>query len=179
MKAQRLVEISFYVACTLLLAWLKWLALGLDNSFYIVFLWPTAKLSGLFSAMSFHASEFGFLAESANIVIDKSCSGLNFFILSFIVFLFAKTWRPKTILSSLLGLLLALVCSYLLTTFANSVRITLSIFTSNLNAAYAEGVFHRGLGIFVYLSFLILYYQILIFVRDRYDYQQFFKRLIA
>lgn len=108
----------------------------------------------------------GYLHQSLNIVIDKSCSGFNFFLISFL--LSAYGFNRIKGLKFVLVILLAFVSAYLLAIFANISRILcyLVLLSENIPQRIdPENIWlHRAEGILVYLSFLIIFFLILNFV---------------
>ena len=99
----------------------------------------------------------GFYFESLNITIDKSCSGINFWIISFTMFSISILNALKSNLKKLSALFLVFVVTYIFTLFANTSRILTSIFISNkTNTNYAW--LHQAEGVFIYVTLLILAY---------------------
>ena len=110
-----------------------------DASDLIFLLKPTNIFVGLLTGShSVYIECNGYYHETLNIIINKSCSGFNFWLLSFLSFAYLKLPIPT-----------ALGCAYLLTIFANTSRIFASI-------AMQSRALHEAIGIITYLSFLIL-----------------------
>lgn len=107
-------------------------------------------------------SDIGYYNESLNIIINKSCSGFNFMLICFVMISvhFAKNIKKEDIRKWLLPGLLPI--SYIITIFVNSSRILLAIQLTRFNVIKRLDIpwLHQGVGIFVYLSFLILIYMV-------------------
>ena len=123
---------------------------------------PTDKLVGLLiGSQSVYIADYGFFHEKMNIVIEKSCSGFNFWILSFLVFAYLGLKYFDKHLHKILTIPTALLCAYLLTIFANSSRIIASIVVRNQTFGFfsdKQPIIHEMVGITTYFSFLVLVY---------------------
>ena len=100
----------------------------------------------------------GYLFSSLNIVIDRSCSGFNLWIISFVVIGFLAIKHGLTNSHRLLGILGAIGGSLVFTIAVNSARILLLIKLGDL-AQIAW--LHEGVGVLINLTFLILIYILL------------------
>ena len=136
-----------------------------DNSDLIFLLKPTDKLVGLLTgSQSVFLAEDGFFHEKINIVIDKSCSGFNFWILCFLVFVYLGLKYFDKHLHKILIFPTVLFCAYLLTVFANVSRIFASIIVQNQTANIfpnQQYLIHESVGIITYFSFLVLAYYLI------------------
>jgi len=130
-----------------------------DSLFFI--LKPLSSIvSFLISSDFIYINESGFYFENLNITIDKSCSGINFWIISFVVFSFSFLRLARSNFKKFLSIPILLVLTFIFTLFANTSRILTSIIISkqtNLDYPWL----HQAEGIFIYLSLLILVYTIL------------------
>ncbi|WP_367268551.1 exosortase K [uncultured Pedobacter sp.] len=105
----------------------------------------------------------GYYHQDLNITIEKSCSGFNFFSLSFLItyclsISYLKRFKLKWI--TLPG---SLLFSWILTIFVNTSRISSSIFIANsinIPKQY-QPLVHQAEGTFIYLFFLILTYKLI------------------
>jgi exosortase K len=79
-------NLLYYLCIATLFILLKQLYTFADNESLKFLLVPTNKLVALFQGSSYSYSANGYYHESLNILINKSCSGFNFMILSFLVF---------------------------------------------------------------------------------------------
>jgi exosortase K len=133
-----------------------------DNNDLTFLLKPTDKLFGLFTGShSIYLSESGYFYEDLNIIIDKSCSGFNFWVLCFLLFTYLTVKHFDKTLSKILTIPTALIGAYLLTIFVNTSR----IFASIVVQSQTKGIFlnrqhiiHEAIGIITNLTFLILAY---------------------
>ena len=123
---------------------------------------PTSKLIGLLTgSSSVYLADSGYYHERLNIVIEKSCSGFNFWILCFLVFAYLAVKYFDKPLHKILTIPVALIGAYLLTIFVNTSRIFASVIVQNhtknilFNQQY---IIHETVGIITNLSFLVLAY---------------------
>lgn len=137
-----------------------------DNDCLIFLLEPTDKLVGLLtSSKSVYLSDKGYYYENLNIIIEKSCSGFNFWLLCFcmLTFLLLK-YFGKTIYKILI-IPVSLVAAYILTILVNTSRIFSSIIIQNQINSFLSNksglLLHQSIGIVTNLSFLILIYYLL------------------
>lgn len=102
----------------------------------------------------------GYFHPELDIIIDKSCSGYNFWLISFLMinFLLLKS----NITKKWLVIPLSLIISYVLTILANVSRITGYIIIMNNDIPPLldpnNTWLHQVEGIVVYLTFLVLFY---------------------
>lgn len=128
---------------------------------------PTAFVSSLFCGMDFIYREgMGYLSTNGLYLINKSCSGVNFLILTLFISTFSLLSRKMRIRWQLVTAFLAGAASYLLTILSNSIRITLSILFEPFRRSIpllegAESWVHQGIGTFIFLLFLLIYYYML------------------
>jgi len=137
-----------------------------DNDSLFFLLEPTDKLVGLLTSLkSVYLSDKGYYYENLNIIIEKSCSGFNFWLLCFcmLTFLLLK-YVGKTIYKILI-IPVSLASAYILTILVNASRIFSSIIIQNkANNFLSNGshlLLHEIVGIVTNLSFLILIYYLL------------------
>ena len=126
-------------------------------------LWPTAKLTAIISGESFvwikSTGYSSWFQEQTRYLIDKSCAGLNFFVLALLLMVFTRVRGPLGKLQTYGRFGICVGAAYLATLVANSLRISLAIFLENISlvATYARE-FHREQGMFIYLLCLITVY---------------------
>lgn len=151
-------NIPYYLAAFALFIVLKFSFAYADNDGVLFLTQPTNSVVSLITdSDARYSNEVGFYHEELNIVIDKSCSGFNFWILIFLIFLFTalKTIQAKRLKS--LAFVLILIGAYLITIMVNSSRILTSmILNETVGNQYAW--MHQAEGAFIYFSFLILFY---------------------
>ena len=136
-----------------------------DNNDLAFLLKPTDKFVGLLTgSQSVFLAKDGFFYEKMNVVIDKSCSGFNFWILCFLVFTYLGLKYFDKHLHKILTIPTALFCAYLLTIFANVSRIFTSIIVQNQTVNIfpnQQYLIHEAVGITTYFSFLVLVYYLI------------------
>jgi exosortase K len=123
---------------------------------------PTNKIVELLSgSQARYIQNSGYFHESLNIVIDKSCSGFNFWLLCFIMLSFLTLKYFKNRINKILTMTLSLIGAYFLTVLVNSSRIFASIIIENQIHSIAKySIIHESIGIITNLTFLILIYLI-------------------
>lgn len=133
-----------------------------DNDDLIFLLNPTDTLVGVITnSNSYYLAESGFFNSRLNIIIDKSCSGFNFWILCFIALTFLAIKNLDKIHHKIIALPTILALSYIFTILVNSSRILVStvIHSSELTfIGSSPSWLHQAEGSFIYLSFLIVIY---------------------
>lgn len=138
-----------------------------NNDNLLFLLKPTDKLVGLLTGSnSIYISDKGFFYNQLNIVIDKSCAGFNFWVLTFLMLTFLGLKYFDSNIKKLLAIPLALIGAYFLTIFVNTSRIFASIVIQNQMSDFLENqkhIIHETIGIVTNLTFLILTY----FIIDR------------
>jgi len=132
-----------------------------DTDMLLFLLKPTDKLiSILTTSNSIYMPDIGFYHKQIDIVIDKSCAGFNFWMLSFLMLSFlglkyvSSKWRQLGIIP------LALIGAYILTLFVNTSRIFVAISIQNQTKSLSinQHIIHEAIGIVTNLSFLIIAY---------------------
>ena len=155
-------NIPYYLTAVGLFILLKFSFKLADNNDLIFLLKPTDKLVGLLTGShSGYLSDSGYYHEHLNIIIDKSCSGFNFWILCFLLFTYLTVKHFDKSLHKFLTIPTALIGAYLLTIFVNTSRIFASIIvqTQTKNIFLNQQLLiHEAVGIITNLTFLILAY---------------------
>ncbi|EDM44776.1 hypothetical protein SCB49_14430 [unidentified eubacterium SCB49] len=123
---------------------------------------PTNKLVGfLTNSHSVFFSNKGYYFENLNILIDKHCSGFNFWVLSFLIFSYLLLKYFNKRIYKIATIPLALTTAYLLTLFVNTSRIFVAIiiqdYTKN-TVLEQQDVLHEIIGVITNLTFLMLTY---------------------
>ncbi|SDG53362.1 exosortase K [Pedobacter terrae] len=105
----------------------------------------------------------GYYHQDLNITIEKSCSGFNFFSLSFLITYCLSISYLKCLKLKWIALTSSLLFSWILTIFVNTSRISSSIFIANsINIPKQhQALVHQAEGTFIYLFFLILSYKLI------------------
>jgi len=155
-------NIPYYILAGLLFVALKLLHMFADNDALVFLIKPTNSLIEVITnSDSVYSSEAGFFHEKLNIVVDRSCSGFNFWMLCCIMLLFTGIKFMKTRATKLGLFPIALLISYCVTILVNTSRIMVSLVLKNSPLNTYEWM-HRAEGSFIYLSFLIVLYLLMI-----------------
>lgn len=155
-------NLGYYLATISIFILMKLGFVLASNKDVLFLLKPTNKLVGLLlGSHSVYQKDIGYYHSMLNISIDKSCSGFNFWCLSFLAFthLLLKLSNQKT--HKILSVVLALLVTYLLTIFVNTSRIYVSIIIQSQTKELflnQQGIIHESIGIVTNLTFLILFY---------------------
>lgn len=142
----------------LLFVLLKFWYAKVSNEEVLFLLKPTDLfINTITSTKSIFNSEIGFYNAGLNIIINKSCSGFNFFMISFLMLVFVLSKSQRISKFYLLFIPISLLISYFITVFVNVTRILFSI---NMNRLMGNDFswMHQMEGTFVYLFFLIIVY---------------------
>ena len=158
-------NIPYYLTAVVLFILFKFIFTHAENNDLTFLLKPTDTLVGfLTGSHSIYFPDTGYYHSELHILIDKSCSGFNFWMLSFVSFTFLAVRYFDIHLHKILALSMALVASYLLTLFVNTSRIFVSIIvhaqTKNIFAEQ-QHMLHEAIGIITNLTFLVLAYYII------------------
>ena len=136
-----------------------------DSEDLIWILQPTVWLVTIFSGLAFEFVQEGFFMNyTQNIIIDKSCSGMNFMLIATCMLSFS--YLPKLPFKAVF-LVFFIILSYLFTIFVNSCRIIQSIWSQDIlsdKLGLSPAMTHEMQGVFMYLFFLILLYLLSQFV---------------
>jgi exosortase K len=101
----------------------------------------------------------GYFHQQLNIIIDKSCSGFNFMLLTYLMLTFLTLKHSKSVLKKTLTLFISLFAAYVITVFVNSSRIFTSIIIQSQNNYFSNHpLAHESIGIITNLTFLVLIY---------------------
>ncbi len=105
----------------------------------------------------------GYYHHELNITIEKSCSGFNFLLLSFLITYCVSASHLRDSKLKWSALPLSLLFDWMLTIFVNTSRITSSIFIGRYVAVSKpyQALLHQAEGTFIYLFFLILSYRLI------------------
>lgn len=122
---------------------------------------PTNKIIELiFSSAATYNNETGYFHPYLGMVINKSCSGLNFFLISFLMYSYLII--RSNYIKKWLSIPSALLLAYITTILANVSRIAGYVMIMNIESPLFSiteiSWLHQAEGIFVYLTFLILAY---------------------
>jgi exosortase K len=143
-----------------------------DNEALQFILLPTNTIIEFFvNQKAVYTNENGFFYPTLQIVIDKYCAGLNFFLIALLAsFLALVANYQRTKHKIVLFLILAIIC-FVLTIFANVARILSAIRTSQLPFAWLKVAWlHEAQGTFIYLTILLSFYTLLIILQKKYAF---------
>lgn len=157
-------NLPYYVAVVLLCILLKiWFGGFATNDSLRFLLHPTNAIVGfLMGSPSVFLSEKGYFHPKINIVVDKSCSGFNFWVLCFTMLNFLLLKHCKTHFLKSAAIILTFVSTYFLTILVNSSRIFAAVVIQNAGNYFLSVkphyMLHEIVGIATNLSFLLIIY---------------------
>ncbi|WP_366893997.1 exosortase K [uncultured Aquimarina sp.] len=126
---------------------------------------PTDTLiSSLTGSTSVYIENEGYYNNHLDILIDKSCAGFNFWVLSFLMIMFLLLKYAKSHLQRIASIPVALLFTFVLTIIVNTSRIYVLIVAQNRLSSLLSietTVIHESIGILINLSFLIITYLML------------------
>ncbi len=167
-------NIPYYLTSVGLFILLKFGFKFADNNDLIFLIKPTDKLVGLFTGShSVFLSDRGYFHEYLNIIIDKSCSGFNFWVLCFLLIIYQTVKYFDKTLSKILTIPAALIGAYILTILINTSRIIASIIVQEQAIHFLPErphlILHEAVGIVINLTFLVLTYLLIekLFIHKR------------
>lgn len=167
-------KLLYFSLCLIIFAGLKLTFKHMNTDSLEFLLAPTSKAIGLiFGSEATYNRDTGYFHSQLNMVINKSCSGFNFWLISFLSIAFAFT--RLSIIKKWQAILLSFFFAYLITLFANISRIAGYLMIMNLKSSVSptsgNDWLHQAEGIFVYLSFLIISYLLLNYIIDKIQYR--------
>lgn len=156
---QKIPDSFLYIgACLLIIFLLKYIGNNATEEFISFMTFPVTIAAQLYSGTTFNfITDKGFLSEDQFILINRSCSGINFMIITFCVNSYFLGNRGYKILFIPIALLLA----YPFTILINSFRVISSIQLLNLQnmiSLFSPKQIHEMAGVIIFLTSLILYY---------------------
>ncbi|HRH69513.1 MAG TPA: exosortase K [Flavobacteriales bacterium] len=149
---------AFVLPASMLLAafGLKWWYRSATTEELGFVLRPVVTLVGLISGESWtFNSEHGYFFPALNVLIDRSCSGVNFFVITAATFAFIVLKNTKGGCARPLLALFAAVAAYGLTLLANTGRILAMIHLDHLQLHPSPRA-HEAIGAFFFLFALLL-----------------------
>jgi exosortase K len=160
-----------FIACVLTLGIILKLLFSASATEDLLFvLSPVNSLVEVFtSSNATYVDGKGFWYADMNVVIDKSCAGINFLILCFCITACSTAQYYKSFVKWTL-IPFCLVLAYVLTVGVNSCRIISAITLLNAQANFAwikSSWFHEALGSVFYLTFLIATFLLVTFVHRK------------
>lgn len=123
---------------------------------------PTSQVVNAITASSFeYVVGKGYAMEGSSVVINKTCSGINFFIIAFTMAAFMGIAAFENIRGKIWSLILCVGCGFVLTVLVNGFRISAAIFFLERFHSFDFITFplsHHVQGILFYFSFLVIYF---------------------
>lgn len=153
-------NMPYYLTAIGLFILLKFVFANADNNDLKFLLSPTNTIVELLTgSQSVFNQENGYFFEHLNIIIDKSCSGFNFWLLCFLMLTFLIIKYLKNSKGKIIALMVSFISAYFITMMVNSSRIFASIIIQNQNYSFVnQPIVHESIGIVTNLTFLILIY---------------------
>ncbi len=154
-------DAGYYVLIILIFILLKFIYKFSDCNDLQFLLKPTSKIVGFISnSPSVFIPDTGYFHEKMNILINKSCSGFNFWILCLTLLLFSAANLLQNNRQKIAAIFILFIGTYFFTLLVNSSRILISFLVSKILKQYAIPAewMHQATGTFVYLFFLISIY---------------------
>lgn len=131
------------------------------------FIYPVSKLTDFITATSSnYILNQGFYNEHYHYIINKSCAGINFFLMAFctVSFRIFLSFKKKSLVYNCL---ISASIAYLTTIIANTSRIVCSI--KWLSLSESDIPFHQSTGVVIYLCFLISIYLLVDFIAKKHS----------
>lgn len=153
----------YYTVILAVFVLLKYIYTVIGNDGLYFLLGPTNWIVKLATGSTpVYTTENGFYYNNLNILIEKSCSGYNFWTICFVMLSFLCLNFSKSPFRKFCYILFVLPISWILTLSANASRILTAIVVAKLfpQSSYRFPWLHQAEGIFIYLSLLILFYTI-------------------
>lgn len=155
-------NLPFYIGLLLLFVLLKYLYTLSTNDHLLFLLAPTnACIEIATGSKATYLLTTGFVHHQLPIIIDRSCAGFNFWLLSFTLLTISTIHYYSINTDKLLACVALLLISYAATLFVNVSRIMVAILTlkyKNLYTGLSKEWMHEAQGAFIYLLFLIVLY---------------------
>lgn len=155
----------FYIGSILVFVILKWSFTIAETDHLKFLLKPVDWFVGMaLNSNSVYDAQSGYFHEKLAIVIGKSCSGFNFWLIGFVLLNYLFIQHTSGTFQKVIALPKSLFLAYCLTVFANTSRILASIIIqaqTNKQFPNHQHLIHESIGIFTNLSLLILAYFLL------------------
>lgn len=167
-NSQKIIKYTIFIIIITLLLILKFSLKKLNTNSFQWLLLPTTFFVEVFTGNKFvYNTEKGFVSYNEIITINKSCAGINLFILLTFLSLYILFNKKIKISRQLFLLVPYLVFAYCFTILANALRISFSILLEpvRLNSPVlksANNWIHQGIGTFIFLVSILFFYFLLI-----------------
>lgn len=120
---------------------------------------------------SFYIANKGFYFPLLNIIIEKSCSGFDLWLISFLMLSFMTIKHFDTSFQKILSISISFLVAYFFTIIANSSRIFISIIIKKqpfLDPTHHYYRLHDGIGIANNITFLILLFLLIDYLLSKF-----------
>lgn len=160
-------DIKYYSVGIILFIGLKLMYSNANNNEVLILLKPLDLIVGfILDSHAVYNNEVGFFYKELNITIDKSCSGFNFLMLSFLLLYFSFLKNLKSHFLKIIAIPTTLFIAFIFTLFVNASRVLTALFIEKkTNISYAW--LHQAEGVFIYLSFLITLYISINYIQNK------------
>lgn len=151
---------------------LKFATAQTDDLIFI--LYPLSTLVDYLTGLSSsYVSNHGFLYHSLDIIIDKSCSGYNYWMISFGMLAVLSMHYFETSRQKLMVVLFCFIGAFFFMITVNAFRIYALILIHDFPIS-GTNLVHEGMGILMYFTFLLILYIIVEnLLKKRYRYEEF------
>ena len=162
-------DYKFLIIAVMLFLNLKYVFTFFDNDDMLFILKPVNILFSLFTGhIAEYSSETGYFYDKLNIIIDKSCSGYNFMLLTFVLVYTGILKYISSDRTKYLSLPVVMIIAYIYTIIVDISRIIISYLIQRKMAFHNEWM-HEVTGIFVYLFALISIYLLVQYLMKKPD----------
>ena len=151
----------FYISVIILFILLKLGYKYSETNNLIFLLKPTKELVALLIGYEPVFTKNGYFFKELNMIIVKSCSGFNLWLISFIMLSFLFLNYTEKIRHKVIGLICAFLLGYFFTICVNASRIYSTIIFQDKIYSYtsiAPKIIHEAIGITINITFLIAIY---------------------
>lgn len=166
-KILKLIKYIIFILIIAILLMIKFIYNKQNTDSFLWILYPTIFLIEIFTGYKFiYYIDKGFVSFNEIIIINKSCAGINLLILISFISLYILFNKKTKTGNQIVWIIPYLLFSYFFTIFSNAIRISFSILFEpvRLNSSIlksANNWIHQGIGSFVFLSSILLYYFLL------------------
>ena len=171
-------NIPFYLLVGGLFILLKFGFRFADNDSMSFLLLPLNKMVAVLTgSASSYSPEVGYFHSSLNIIIDKSCSGYNFMLLSFVILSYLGLRDFEKTKAKIGVLFSSFLVAWFVSLFVSASRIIASITIQGKLShllPFSQSTIHEGVGVVMNLTFLVLLY---ILIEKLLIYRKYYEKL--
>lgn len=152
----------YYLIVLSLFLILKLLYTILETSDLYFILKPVSNIIKVITGEQYYITdEHSFFFEKIKITIDKSCSGINFLLITFVMTSFLVIKKSRFNTNMTINIIICLFISYIYTILINSSRIYTSIILESNLQVYLGSITHEVIGTITNLTALILFFTVI------------------